>query len=294
MLSTGAALFGRDDFKARAGQCWEETFWFLGPRAAAQFDALPSPQLRTKQSRAFPRGGFFVLRDERSHVIVDCGNVGMRGIGGHGHNDILSFELVLDGVPIVTDCGAYLYTASREWRNKFRSTAFHATMQVGDEEINRFISPMNLWQLHDDAQPAGVEWYFDGVTDRFTGSHTGYLRLANPVKPSRSIALLNGRGIVRVIDRIEGSGIQQITWRFPIEPGIACALLDGGVRFTSGADVRWLLPTNGFEGLDLRIEPGWVSPSYGVKHETSVVTFSGDISLPRDVTYSFSTERSHS
>ncbi len=51
----------------------------------------------------------------------------MRGRGGHGHNDILSFELFLNGFNVVTDCGAYLYTASREWRNRFRSTAFHNT-----------------------------------------------------------------------------------------------------------------------------------------------------------------------
>ena len=43
----------------------------------------------------------------------------MHGRGGHGHNDILSFELWLDGMNLVTDCGAYLYTASREWRNRF-------------------------------------------------------------------------------------------------------------------------------------------------------------------------------
>ena len=45
----------------------------------------------------------------------------MRGRGGHGHNDILSFELFLNGFNVVTDCGAYLYTASREWRNRFEA-----------------------------------------------------------------------------------------------------------------------------------------------------------------------------
>ena len=69
------------------------------------------------------------------------------GRGGHGHNDILSFELWLDGINLVTDCGAYLYTASREWRNRFRSTAFHNVVQVDDEELNRFLVPDNLWQL---------------------------------------------------------------------------------------------------------------------------------------------------
>src|SRR4030095_12044328 len=92
------------------------------------FDALPAPE-SAPASTAFPDGGFFVLRSDRAHVIVDCGEVGMHGRGGHGHNDILGFELWLNGHPVVTDCGAYLYTASREWRNAFRSTAFHNARQ---------------------------------------------------------------------------------------------------------------------------------------------------------------------
>ena len=59
----------------------------------------------------------------------------------------------LTGINVVTDCGAYVYTASREWRNRFRSTAFHNVVQVDDEEVNRFISPDSLWQLQYDAHP---------------------------------------------------------------------------------------------------------------------------------------------
>src|SRR4029077_13276749 len=125
--------------------------------SAAVFDDLKGPP-SAPQSEAFPHGGFYVLRSERAHVIVDCGEVGMQGRGGHGHNDILSFELWLDGTNFVTDCGAYLYTASRDWRNRFRSTAFHNVVQVDDEELNRFFIPDNLWQLHDDARPRDVVW----------------------------------------------------------------------------------------------------------------------------------------
>ena len=145
----------------------------------------------------------------------------MRGIGGHGHNDSLSFELVLDGMPLVTDCGAYLYTASREWRNKFRSTAFHNTVQVDGEEINRFVGPDFLWQLRDDATPDGVRWSFGGARDRFRGAHLGYQRLSQPVKPVREIVLARARGTVLFTDTLEGSGTHDVVWRFHLEPGVA-------------------------------------------------------------------------
>jgi len=145
-------VFARPDFKVAASQCWQETFWLLGADAVDAFSRLPA-DTTPERSLAFPEGGFYVLRSRFAHVVVDCGPVGFGNRGGHGHNDILSFELFLNGFNVVTDCGAYLYTASREWRNRFRSTAFHNTVQVGDEELNRFLGPDALWQLHYDAVP---------------------------------------------------------------------------------------------------------------------------------------------
>src|SRR5207244_299114 len=141
-------------------------------------------------SKAFPAGGFYVLRSSRAHVMIDCGEVGMRGRGGHGHNDVLSLEIWLDGANVVTDCGAYLYTASREWRNRFRSTAFHNVVQVEDKELNRFIAPDSLWQLWYDAVPRDVAWRFGDTVDFFQGAHEGYARLLPPVTVVRKVWLL--------------------------------------------------------------------------------------------------------
>src|SRR5262249_33653523 len=116
LLSTGAVIFERPDFARAAGRFWAESFWLLGPEGADAFDRLPHVSCPIR-SRAFDEGGVFVLRSDRAHVIVDCAEVGMRGRGGHGHNDILSFELWLDGINWITDCGAYLCTAAREWRD---------------------------------------------------------------------------------------------------------------------------------------------------------------------------------
>jgi len=205
LLSAGAALFGRGDFKRAAQRFWDESFWLLGPEGAAAFDtvAAAAPPL---QSKAFPDGGFYVLRSDRAHVIVDCGEVGMHGRGGHGHNDILGFELWLDGMNLVTDCGAYLYTASREWRNRFRSTAFHNVVQVDGEELNRFSSPDNLWQLRDDARPRNVVWQSGNGADYFRGTHTGYLRLNPPVNVTREVSLRKEDLDVVIRDIIEGTG----------------------------------------------------------------------------------------
>ena len=285
LLSTGAALFERGDFKRGAGQFWEESFWLLGPEAAARFDALRVPA--PPPSKAFAEGGYYVLRDAATHVFIDCANVGMRGIGGHGHNDILSFELVLDGVPIVTDCGAYLYTASREWRNRFRSTSFHATIQIDDEEVNRFVGPDALWQLRDDARPVGAA--FETGTDRdwFRGSHTGYERLVSPVRVTRRIAMSRRQRLVAIADALTGADAHDVVWRFPLDPGVHASIHGHDVRFESGGSERWLQTASPLPA-PWTLEPGWVSPSYGVKRNTMVLTLRARLKMPQTLTYLFS------
>lgn len=289
LLSTAAAVFSRGDFKRAAGVFWEESFWMLGPGAAAAFDALASPA-SPPASTAFAAGGYVVLREGDTHVFIDCANVGMRGIGGHGHNDILSFELVLAGVPLVTDCGAYLYTASREWRNRFRSTAFHSTVQVDGEEVNRFIGPNALWQLHNDATPEDVSFHREPGRDRFRGSHAGYRRLPSPVKVTREVVLAAGRPVVAMADTLEGAGSHLIEWRFPLDPEVVAEIDGHDVRFRHGARERWLLPAAPLPGA-WSLEAGWVSPSYGVRRETQVLTLRARLQLPRQMTYLFTIDR---
>jgi hypothetical protein len=284
LLSAGAALFSRADFKRSAGQFADESFWLLGPSGASAFDAIeemaPPPG-----SKAFPGGGFYVLRTDRAHVFVDCGEVGMLGRGGHGHNDILGFEVWLDGMNLFTDCGAYLYTASREWRNRFRSTAFHNVVQVDGEELNRFISPENLWQFHDDARPIDVVWECGSGVDYFRGSHTGYLRLTPPVTVTREIALVKDGPDVIVRDTVGGEGTRELVWRFHLDPAVAAEIVSGSVRLSSPGREAWLQLVGGPRDMTTTIESGWSSPSYGMRDEIRVVVMRVRAAIPQVATF---------
>jgi uncharacterized heparinase superfamily protein len=194
----------------------------------------------------------------------------MRGRGGHGHNDITSFELFLNGVNVVSDCGAYLYTASREWRNKFRSTAFHNVAQVEDEELNRFVGEDALWQLMDDAHPTTVDWQSSGSGGYFRGGHDGYARLTPPATSMREVLVEPDRPRVVLRDRVDGSRPRQVTWRIHLDPAVTAEVVDQDCRLRGGGGEVWML-ADVDDRRERRLERGWVSPSYGVRHETSVI-----------------------
>jgi hypothetical protein len=284
LLAIGAVRFDNGAFKRAAGSFGDEAFWFLGPDGLAAFDRLASPSGEAA-SRAFPAGGMFVLRGRDAHVVVDAAEVGMRGRGGHGHNDVLGFELWLAGRNLVTDCGAYLYTASREWRNRFRSTAFHNVVSIDGEELNRFIGPDALWQLHYDAAPHDIAWHFGDEIGYVRASHAGYRRLPGSLTVRRELVLARSGALLVGCDTIAGSGTHRYQWRFHLDPDVRPALDGDAVMLGGGTPCRFAI----LDGArpSVRLDTGWVSPSYGVKRETSVIVADADGSAPLAMTWAF-------
>ena len=286
LLSAGAVMFDRGDFKRAAGSFTDEAFWLMGPEAAERFDALATPATPVR-SRAFDSGGFYVLRTERAHVFVDCGEVGMHGRGGHGHSDITSLEIWLEGMNLITDCGAYVYTASRDWRNRFRSTAFHNVVQLDSEELSRTISPDHLWQLRDDARPQRVAWKWDQRSDYFRGGHDAYARLDPPVQVTREVLLVKDGPDVVIRDSIDGRGSHSLVWRFHLDPSLEAVVDRGSVRLAGRHRDAWLQIVDPAPKFEVTIEDGWVSPSYGVREASKVIMMTVRADLPVVATFRF-------
>jgi hypothetical protein len=290
MLSTGAALFRDPTWKGRAGSFWEDSLWLLGPRARDVFEALGT---RTEEAtQAFPQGGFYVLRCAHQYLFVDAGGVGFRGLGGHGHNDCLAFEWHALGRPLLTDSGAYVYTPSVQWRNRFRSTEFHSTIRVDGEEINRFPSPLALWSLRDDARPFGVDLRPGSDEDVLTAAHTGYRRLADPVTVRRTLRFSRREARLVVTDEIEGRREHLVEFFFHAAPGARALSLGEAVatlRWEDGVGVR-IEQTRG-PAVGWQARSGWFSPSYGVKMERPFWAASIRATLPLSVEWELSVER---
>jgi len=262
LVGLAGAAFGVQELVNASAGPRGEAFWLLGPPLAGSLPASATPP-QPPGSTAFPDGGFYVMRNAVDHVFIDCGPVGLAGLGGHGHNDCLAFEAALDGVQLVRDCGLFVYTASVAERNRFRSTAYHNTPRVDGQEINR-IDPRRLWTFENDARPQLLAFETGPERDRFRGSHTGYSRLSPPVTPVRSIELDHRGHSLVVHDRFDGTGDHRLEVPLHLAVGVEATLCSPGHVELRAAGRRFVLAWDPHEAWALEIGSGRIAPSYGV------------------------------
>jgi hypothetical protein len=214
---------------------------------------------------AYPDGGWYVMRHGDMWCIVRCGDVGLGGIGGHAHNDQLSFELAVGGQPLILDPGSYLYTADARARNQFRSTRAHSTLSVGASEQNRLRSDY-LFALAEETCARCLRFDAEGPRVSFAGEHEGFRALSRAVRHRRELRFDGESGVVQITDTVLGGQGEELLWSFPLAPGEARAEASRGLAKFAGAELQIEA-----EGATLEVQSGWLSPSYGVRVSAPVV-----------------------
>lgn len=263
LLALGAAIYSRGDFKATAGEgTHPEVDWLLGVEGRAKLDELVEEPRSTPAPTAFPEGGFYLMRGGQMWLLADCGPVGLAGLGGHGHNDALSFELCIGDIPVVVDSGTYTYTSDIDSRNELRGTRAHNLVVVDDQEMAD-LGP-GPWSIADQARATVELWDVDENRQVLEGVHHGYERLVEPVAVRRRFELDSSLETLRLVDSLEGSGIHDIELRFHTALDVE---IDGTAAVVSRDGVpvgRFVL--EGQEAVPFT-EGAWLSPSYGVRHK---------------------------
>jgi hypothetical protein len=215
-------------------------------------------------------------------MTVDAGANGQNGNGGHGHNDTLSFDLWAHGRPLVVDPGTYVYTADYAARNRFRSTAFHNTVQVDGAEMNR-IDPDRLFVLSADATPTVRRWQTDAGFDILEAEHDGYCRLPRPVTHRRAIVLDKAAGVWMIRDVMTGEGTHRLDLWFHLPPVTVTAALDDPMVVHAAwedAGRGITLAVTGPAGMTVSVLAAELSPSYGVRQDAVAVRYTSERALP--------------
>jgi hypothetical protein len=286
ILASAAAILGRADLKEAAPIWDEKSHWLLGDQGERAFQALEHSTTEPT-SRIFPDGGYVVLQSERAHVLWDCGPLGYLSTAAHGHADALSFTLAVDGHSILVDPGTYAYQEGGVWRDYFRSTRAHNTIVVNHRDQSEMHGDF-LWGRRARTQ---IARQFLGEDPAWVmGKHDGY----------QDIGLLHWRalflwkpGALVVFDLLDGEGEVAIDQLWHLSKEVDPVIKPHHIEFRSPA-TRICAITSDEPQLARKVligeqDPiqGWISPCYGVKKPAPVLTYSGIVQLPIQLTFTF-------
>ncbi|HET7350972.1 MAG TPA: alginate lyase family protein [Marmoricola sp.] len=236
------------------------------------------------RAASFPVGGYHVQRSgwgdagralaEERWSVLDCGPL---GAGGHGHYDQLSVELMAEGHEIAVDPGRYTYAEDGSgWRAWFKGTAAHNTVTVDGLDQ----TPYRRGKPKGPTSTARLLWRHTGhgldalcgqvVSPRYDAVHT------------RTLALVDDDYWV-VLDRLRAPDAHDYAARWHL--GAEAQGRVDVARYEEQSVVTtphssFVVPTGcGHVGL----EPGWVSPTYGIKHPAPVVLVTAEAHADADL-----------
>ncbi|MFD0305625.1 alginate lyase family protein [Streptomyces sp. NPDC127119] len=212
LLATGDAVFGRLDW-------WPEVTGtdvrtpllaaLIHPYAKARPNAEnePSPHHGTtaavtrpaSRPAHFADAGLTVLRGpDGIWCRCDGGPHGFLSIAAHAHADALSVEVRHDGVDVLADPGTFCYHGQPEWRQYFRSTLGHNTLQLDGTDQSVSGGPF-LWTRHARTRVLDARTSDEGVS-RWCAEHDGYQGSVH----RRRVELTPDTAELRVVDEVRG------------------------------------------------------------------------------------------
>jgi uncharacterized heparinase superfamily protein len=254
---------------------------------ASQHDKMPGDTAAVEPGlKHFAQGGYTIVRDtfgnRRAMLVFDHSLLGFGAIAAHGHADALAIWLHVDGKPVFADSGTYLYHSGGAWRDFFRSTAAHNTVEVAG--LNQSI-PAGAFNWRHKAR-AKCTRFVPGDRWEIEARHDGY-RSRLGIDHERT--LRRTADGFRIEDRLPGArGPTPVAIRFLVHPERHVALESGVATISDekGFLLRVMPSPNTIcrivQGEGDQIGPGWYSPSFGRRVPAPCIVFEGQLG-PEDV-----------
>jgi Heparinase II/III N-terminus/Heparinase II/III-like protein len=283
VVSLGAAVFQDSRFKIKGLQPTEELLWFLGEQGWNDYHSLPDGESAT--SRAFPDAGTYLLRQDDLYLLFNASGSGVNGRGSHGHNDALAIDVAACGSPFIVDPGAYVYTADLRERHRFRSTAYHSTIEVDEVEQNT-TDETAPFLIGDEAHPRVIIWHSDDRFDTVIAEHGGYQRLPQPLVHRRTVMFDKHDRFWQVEDSLFGEGTHEVAFRFHLAAGLKSEIRpDGTIEVCDTINgARLLIAASGLSVGPL-LEPRFSSRDYGAKARSESACWIARVTLPLTVRF---------
>lgn len=199
--------------------------WISGTALWQRMVAEPQREV-APVSRAFPDGGWYILRGPEGSLVVDAGPHGALS-GGHSHADALSLEWTVKGRAVLVDPGTGSYVGP--WRDRFRATSAHNTLSLADGTGSA--TPTGPFQWGRWPQTRVLHWSAGPGWAVLIAEHDGFLRLRPGLLHRRTVWFRERWGWL-LVDRLLGEGAAAVI-RFQLESGLHPDVAGQVVRITS-------------------------------------------------------------
>lgn len=221
------------------------------------------------KSRCYREGGYTILRSDDGRILagIDHAALGFGSIAAHGHADALSFQMYVDGEPILVDPGTYIYHCDIENRNAFRRTENHNTVCVDGKDQSEMLGAF-LWGKRAECRLLQFDESEDEIILR--ASHNGYA----PVIHTRSFAF-NRKNQFKITDELTDR--RDVEVNFIFAPGMHPLTEDRVVTLIYGGR-RIKLSFESEQPIKLSITDKNYSPCYGYKESVAGIKAEGCIS----------------
>ncbi|MFE6128748.1 alginate lyase family protein [Streptomyces sp. NPDC056437] len=281
LLATGDAVFGRLAWwPSVTGTDVRTPLLAALIRPHTNTGTAPAATRPASRPDHFADAGMTILRGPGEiWCRCDGGPHGFLSIAAHGHADALSLEVRHDGVDVLADPGTYCYHGQPEWRQYFRSTLGHNTLQLDGHDQSVSGGPF-LWTRHARSRvlTADTSGASGGGTARWCAEHDGYQGSVH----RRRVELRAAAQELRVVDEVRGPR-RAVRLAFHLGPAITADLADNraqltwtrdGQERTAEFDLPGQLTWQAHRG---ETDPplGWYSAGFGRKEPTTTLVGTG-------------------
>jgi Heparinase II/III-like protein/Heparinase II/III N-terminus len=269
VLAAGARLLGAPDWWPPVGGAVQSSM--LG--ALGRSRQLPRPAVR---KRRFAEAGMIFLRsrpEDGQEIWCRCdgGPHGFLSIAAHAHADALSLEVRHDGVDIFADPGTYCYHGEPAWREWFRSTAGHNTVELDSLNQAESGGPF-LWTTQVRTTTLTCDLGEQPV-QTWSAEHDGYHRLKNPTTHRRSVTLDSPQRRLTIVDTFDAAKAvpARLSWHFGPDVQVDLNEAHATLSWQVGPDTRQgtlALPADlEWTCLRAKVGPigGWYSPRFAAR-----------------------------
>lgn len=282
LLATGDAVFGRLAWwPVVTGTDVRTPLLAALIRPYAKDGTAPAVSRPASRPAHFGDAGMTILRGPAEiWCRCDGGPHGFLSIAAHAHADALSVEVRHDGVDVLADPGTFCYHGQPEWRQYFRSTLGHNTLQLDGADQSVSGGPF-LWTRHARSRVLVADTAADtsgeGVA-RWSAEHDGYRRSVH----RRRVELTGASRELRVVDEVRGPR-RAVRLAFHLGPAIAADLVGNRAVLTwtrDGEDRSAVLDLPGqlrWRAHRGETDPplGWYSVGFGRKQPTTALVGTG-------------------